>query len=85
MGHRNFPKEQMEVFFDGKVIQLNDYKSLKVEGMSGGWESKVVQKGQYEELVALAAGIKNGEWPISLQDQLDISRLSFDIEAKLKL
>jgi predicted dehydrogenase/threonine dehydrogenase-like Zn-dependent dehydrogenase len=85
MGHRNFPKEQMEVFFDGKVIQLNDYKNLKVEGISGGWESKVVQKGQYEELVALATGLNKGEWPISLQDQLDVSRLSFDIEAKLKL
>ena len=81
MGHRNFSKEQMEVFFDGKVVQLNDYKSLKVEGVSGGWESKTVQKGQYEELVALATGIEKGEWPISLQDQLDVARLSFDVES----
>lgn len=85
MGNRNFPKEQMEVFFDGKVIQLNDYKTLKVIGISGGWESKVVKKGQYEELVALAKGIQQAKWPISLQDQLDVSRLSLDIEKKLKL
>ena len=85
MGHRDFPKEQMDVFFDGKVLHLNDYKNLRVEGIRGGWESKLMRKGQYEELLALAKGLRSGSWPIALQDQIDVTRLSFEIEKKLKL
>jgi hypothetical protein len=44
-----------------------------------------MRKGQYEELLALANGLRSGSWPIALQDQIDVTRLSFEIENKLKL
>lgn len=82
MGDKSFPKEQMEIFVDGKVLSLDDYRELSVSGMKrGGWSSKTVQKGQFEELVALADGIRDLQWPISLQDQIDVARVSLKIEA----
>ena len=84
MGHKDFSKEKMDVFFDGKVIHLDDYKSVKVAGASGGWEAKSTRKGQFEELSVFAKALKDGSWPITLQDQLDVTRLSFAVEEKIK-
>lgn len=82
LGDKEFPKEQMEIFFDGKVLSLNDYQELKVSGLKrGGWSSKSTQKGQFEELVALADGIKGRHWPISFQDQVDVTRVSLKVES----
>jgi len=30
MGTKDYPKEQMKIYFDGKIIFLDDYKDLKV-------------------------------------------------------
>ena len=41
-------------------------------------------KGQLEELRALAACLRQGApWPIALQDQLDTTRVSFEVERRL--
>ncbi len=81
LGDKEFPKEQMEIFSDGKVLSLNDYQELKVSGLRrGGWSSKSTQKGQFEELLALAEGIKGQRWPISFQDQVDVTRVSLKVE-----
>jgi hypothetical protein len=32
MGHGSHPKEPMEIFCDGQMIALDDYKSLSVSG-----------------------------------------------------
>ncbi len=82
LGDKEFPKEQMDIFYDGKVLSLNDYQELKVSGLKrGGWSSKSTQKGQFEELVALAEGIKEQRWPISFQDQVDVTRVSLKVES----
>lgn len=86
MGDKEHPKEQMEIFSDGKVLSMNDYRGLIVSGMpSQNWHSKRSEKGHLEELERLAACLKkNGQWPISLQDQLNATRISFHIEEHLK-
>jgi predicted dehydrogenase/threonine dehydrogenase-like Zn-dependent dehydrogenase len=85
LGHKTYPKERMDVFADGKVLTLDDYKSLEVAGASGaGWRSHVQNKGQLEELEALANCLRQGAaWPISLEEQLDTTRLSFEVERRL--
>lgn len=81
LGDRRYPKERMEVYCDGMVVELDDYRSVAVTGRrASSWDSKSAQKGQYEELVALAAAIKSGHWPIPLDEQLATTRLSFEIE-----
>lgn len=81
MGNSGHPKEQAEIFADGKVLFLNDYKSLSVTGAKGGWSGKTIAKGQFEELKALAPALRgSADWPISLQEQLDTAELAIAIE-----
>ena len=84
LGDKGYPKERMEVFCDGKVLALDDYKSLQVSGGGAGWRSMIQDKGQFEELQELAACLRGGApWPISLQEQLDATRVSFEVERRL--
>lgn len=82
MGDKSYPKERMELFVDGKVIVMDDYKSVTVHGgRYKGWSSTSAQKGQFEELEALSVALlKGADWPIPLGDQLNASRTSLQVE-----
>jgi hypothetical protein len=85
LGHRDHPKERLDVFADGRVVSLDDYKSLTVDGGGDGWRSSTVQKGHLEELEALARALRaGGAWPIPLEQQLQAMRISFQIERRLR-
>jgi predicted dehydrogenase/threonine dehydrogenase-like Zn-dependent dehydrogenase len=84
MGAKNFPKERADIFVDGKALVLDDYKQLAVSGGKGGWKGLTMEKGQLEELKALADAFKpGGRWPISLEDQLSASRVSYAVQRQL--
>lgn len=85
MGAKDYPKEQLEVFVDGKTLVLNDYKSLKIYGAKAkGLETKTHEKGQQEELIAFANAIhKGGQWPIPLWQQIQATQISFQVEQQL--
>lgn len=84
MGAKSFPKERADIFVDGRALVLDDYKQLTVTGAKGGWKGLTIEKGQLEELKALADAFKKqGDWPISLADQLSASRVSFAVEKQL--
>jgi len=84
-GDKSYPKETMDIFADGKVLSLLDYKSLAiVGGKYRGWESVTAQKGQLQELECLAECLlKGAEWPISLEDQLQTARIAFEVEKQI--
>src|SRR4029077_3174780 len=65
LGAKEYPKERMDVFCDALVLAMDDYRSLQITGgSSAGWSSKSQQKGQFEELAALAAALREGgAWP----------------------
>jgi len=85
LGHRDHPKERLDVYADGRVFSLDDYKSLSVDGGEGGWRSTTVRKGHVEELEALAAALREGgPWPIPLEQQLQATRISFAVERALR-
>lgn len=84
LGHRDYPKERMEVFYDGSVVALDDYRSLAVSGQRGGWRSRTQEKGHREELDALAGALRQGgPWPIPLAEQLWATRISLAVESEL--
>lgn len=85
MGDRTHPKEQMEIFADGKVIVLDDFTSLRVVGSkAAGWASPTQNKGPLEELQALSAALRTGgAWPIPLWQQLQATRISFQVERQV--
>lgn len=86
LGSTDHPKEQAEVFCDGKVYVLEDYRALRVVGSpAAGVETKVVDKGQAAEIAAFARAIREGgEWPIPLWQQEQAMRMAFDVEDALR-
>lgn len=82
LGNTGYPKERMDVFGEGKVISLDDYRSLSIIGAKGAdWRSQTQDKGQLDELKSLAAClIENQSWPISLEEQLSATRISYQVE-----
>lgn len=85
LGSKDFSKEQMDIFVDGKVISLDDYKTLTVTGATQpGINNKITDKGQKDELEAFANVIMNGgEWPIPLWQQVQATEISFLVEEEL--
>jgi predicted dehydrogenase/threonine dehydrogenase-like Zn-dependent dehydrogenase len=85
LGNKKFPKERMEVYVDGKTFFLDDYKSLESFGWKGKEESSSIpEKGQKEELIAWGRAIRGqAEWPIPLWQQVQVTEISFEVEAQL--
>ncbi|HWY71031.1 MAG TPA: Gfo/Idh/MocA family oxidoreductase [Terriglobales bacterium] len=85
LGSKSHPKETMEIFTDGKVLSMVDYKSLTVAGIkSGNWKLMTQQKGHMEEMEALSDCLRQGAaWPISLAEQLEAPRIAFDVEQQI--
>lgn len=85
LGARDYPKERMEIFADGKVVSLDDYQSLKITGAKHrGWSSAKPEKGQLEELRTLAACLQGGaEWPIPLEQQASAMKICFKVEEQI--
>jgi predicted dehydrogenase/threonine dehydrogenase-like Zn-dependent dehydrogenase len=49
IGNKSFPKERIEIFVDGGVIAIEDFKELIVTGLDGkGEKLKRIEKGQFE-------------------------------------
>ncbi len=87
LGHRDYPKEQLELLADGKVITLNDYRELAGTGVRvPSLKGKIPDKGQKEELEAFARAVqKGGDWPIPLWQQLQASRVALAVEEFLQV
>jgi predicted dehydrogenase/threonine dehydrogenase-like Zn-dependent dehydrogenase len=85
LGSKDYPKETMEIFVDGKVLTLNDYKQLSVFGSrAGGINSKFIDKGQKDELAAFARAIQEGgPWPIPLWQQVQAAEIALAVEEKI--
>jgi predicted dehydrogenase/threonine dehydrogenase-like Zn-dependent dehydrogenase len=82
LGSPEFPKETMDVFVDGMVISLQDYRSLTVTGTRHKpLETRASKKGQKEELQAFAAAVRGQlDWPIPLWQQIQATKISNDVE-----
>ncbi len=85
-GTKDHPKERLEIFVDGKVISLDDYKSLTVAGSRGKpVRTRLPEKGQKEELETFSNAIRTGgDWPIQLWEQLQATRIALAVESALE-
>ena len=86
LGTTESPKESMEIFVDGAVISMLDFRKMSAVGCKfNPLVTRGAEKGQKEELVAFAAAIKGGEdWPIPLWQQLQATRIACSVEAFLQ-
>lgn len=78
-GSSRFPKERVEVFFDGKTAAVDNWRRLRTWGVSGGGPrlGGRLDKGHEAELEAFAGAIRSGlPSPIPLGELLEVSRWS---------
>jgi predicted dehydrogenase len=87
MGSNKYPKERMELFYEGKVIIMDDYKQLSVNGLKGsGFSTKSVDKGHKHMLESFGKAIQNGgDWPIPLWQQIQATEIAINVEEQLKI
>ncbi len=84
MSYRLDPKEQLEVFVEGTVMVLDDYRRLSIVGSrAAGLSTRTSDKGQRDELVALAEALRRGEWPIPLWQQAQATEIALAVEPYL--
>lgn len=85
LGSANAPKEQMDIFVDGKVVSLTDYKRLTITGSKIAiTETRIIEKGQKEELESFARAIQEGgDWPIPLWQQIQATEIACGVEEAL--
>jgi predicted dehydrogenase/threonine dehydrogenase-like Zn-dependent dehydrogenase len=86
LGSTDFAKEAMEVYVDGSIYSLDDYRSLNVVGPRKEIvELRKADKGQKNQLSAFAQAIKTGEtWPVPLWQQAQATRISFRVETQVR-
>lgn len=86
-GDKSFPKERIEVFCDGAVLQLDNFRTLKAFGWSGFktmnlWSQ---DKGQNNCVRRFIDAVNSGGVsPISLEEILEVARVSVDIAETLR-
>jgi hypothetical protein len=84
LGNKAVSKETADLYVDGKIAVLNDYKSLTVHGAENySLQTRFQDKGHMRELEFFAQGIHSGEWPISWWQQVQTSEIAFSIEEML--
>jgi predicted dehydrogenase/NADPH:quinone reductase-like Zn-dependent oxidoreductase len=83
-GHRSFPKERLEVFVGGRILQLNNFRSLVGFGWPGFHRMNLWRqdKGQRACAAAFVAAVnENGPSPIPLEELFEVSRITLQIAA----
>jgi hypothetical protein len=76
-GHASFPKERVEAFAGGRVLQLDNFRRLRAYGWPAFKSQRLWRqdKGQYACTAAILTAIKaGGVSPIPLEEILEVSR-----------
>ena len=85
-GNAGFPKERLEVFCQGRVLQLDNFRRLKAWGWRGFRNKKMWRqdKGQVSCVAAFAASVRGGlEPPIPHAEILEVSEASIRAQEAL--
>jgi len=86
-GHRSFPKERLEVFCGGRVLQLDNFRTLRGFGWPGFKVMRLWRqdKGQRACVEAFVTAVREGKAsPIPLDELLEVTRTTFEIERSLR-
>jgi predicted dehydrogenase len=80
-GDKGFPKERLEVFCAGKVLQLDNFRRLRGWGWKGSSKMHLWRqdKGTQQCVNAFVAAVRKGAPPpISLDEIIEVSRVSIE-------
>jgi predicted dehydrogenase/threonine dehydrogenase-like Zn-dependent dehydrogenase len=86
-GHRSFPKERLEVFAAGRILQLDNFRRLRGFGWPGFRNMRLWRqdKGQKQCAAAFIAAQREGrEAPIPFDELMEVSRIAVGVAAALR-
>jgi predicted dehydrogenase/threonine dehydrogenase-like Zn-dependent dehydrogenase len=78
-GHASFPKERIEVFCAGRILQLDNFRRLRAYGWPGFKSMRLLRqdKGQRACVRAFIDAVRNGaSAPIPLEELLEVARVT---------
>jgi predicted dehydrogenase len=81
-GHKSFPKERLEVFCGGRILQLDNFRQLTGFGWPGFSKLKLWRqdKGQKACAAAFVSAVEQGgPAPIPLAEILEVSRVTIEL------
>ncbi len=89
LGNSRFPKEVMDIYYDGKIISMNDFKELNVFGLSNhNVKLSFQDKGYLNEIKSFGEFIKNKDkldiGPIPFWQLIQATEISFAVELQIK-
>jgi len=83
-GHKRIPKERLEIFHNGTILQLDNFRRLTVI-QSNGTKKKFrssQNKGQDQMVSAFLTGIKTGTAPIAYDELIEVSQVMLDLQGQ---
>lgn len=86
-GHKAYPKERVEVFTAGRVLQLDNFRTLTGWGWPGFSRMRLMAQDKGQEACAAAfvrAVRAGGPAPIPLDELLEVSRVSIQVARALR-
>jgi len=81
-GHRSFPKERLEIFCSGRVLQLDNFRTLRGFGWPGFKSMKLWRqdKGQTACVEAFVTAVRKGKAsPIPLPELIEVARVTLAV------
>jgi predicted dehydrogenase/threonine dehydrogenase-like Zn-dependent dehydrogenase len=85
-GHKAFPKERLEVFADGKVIQMDNFRKMQAWGFKGFKKMNLRRqdKGQMACAQSFVKAIEmGGIAPIALEEVFEVTRVCIQLKKQL--
>lgn len=84
LGSKDYPKEEMEIYVDGKILKMLDYRELKIFGTkTKGLKTRIQEKGHLDELKVFYKAFKGGKESIPFWQLIQATEISFEVEKKL--
>ena len=83
-GDKSFPKERVEVFSDGRILQLDNFRELRAFGWHGFGSMKLWRqdKGAAAMAEAFVGAIRAGApSPIAFEELLEVARVTLEVAA----
>lgn len=84
-GHRSFPKERLEVCVSGRVLRLDNHRSLRAWGIPGGLRPRHLWRQDKEQLACATVFVRaienGGPPPIPVNELFEVQRRLLRAEA----
>jgi predicted dehydrogenase len=81
-GSKAFPKERLEVFAAGRVLQLDNFRKLKGFGWPGFSRMNLWRQDKGQKACAVAfikAIVQDGPTPIPFDEIVEVARVSIEV------